>query len=86
MQRGKPSAPHPDATIEEVQNFITAYYLYNGLDQSRARAKAEKLDDVNGDALYRMSREDFVKIFEANGGPLYDIIQYGTWGYVSSTS
>ena len=80
--RGKPSAPHPDASIQEVQNFVTAYYLYNGQDQSRARAKAEKLIDVNGDALYRMSREDLVEIFEANGGPLCDIIQDGKWGYV----
>ena len=81
--RGKPSAPPPDASSQEVQNFVTAYFPYNEFDQSRARAKAEK-SEVNGDGLYRMSREDFVKIFEANGGLLYDIIQY--WGYVNQPS
>ena len=48
--------------------------------------KAEKVDAVNGDARYRMSRGDHLGIFEANGDPLCDIIDDGQWGCASRTS
>ncbi len=87
LQRENPSAPSPNSSSAEIQLFLKDFFLANdtSLDESQAEEIASKLR-VNGESIYKLSREAFNKAFDAQGDAIYDIVQGGQWGYVSGCS
>ena len=83
VHKKNPKPPHPDADTIEVQEFFKEVFLANrvNLDDTQAATLALKLQ-VNGDSLYRLDKETFVKAFEAEGVIIYDLVLHGKWGYV----
>lgn len=67
--RAKPDAPHPSASMPDVQKFIEAYFLYNGFTKPAALRESKRMR-VNADGLYRQSRDELTKKYDENGGPL----------------
>lgn len=83
---GNPSAPSPYSTTDEVQQFLTDFFLANGSSATfgpgNAREKAATCP-ANGETLYRMLKDEFISYFPGMGGVIHDIVQDGAWGYVS---
>ena len=81
-----PSAPSPYSTTDEVQQFLTDFFLVNGWPATFGPGTAREETaacPADGEALYRMSGDDFISYFPDLGNIIYDIVQDGAWGYVS---
>jgi len=83
IYKKNPKPPCPDADPLEVHHFFKEVILANriNIDEAQAAEVARKLQ-VNGDGLYRLDKEQFVKAFEAQGAIIYDLVLHGKWGYV----
>ena len=79
-----PSAPHPQASVQEVQKFFRDYFLATNdtLNVQDAQAKAAKLR-INGTGIYLMPSDGFEDAFGAEGRGIYEIIMNSPYSYVS---
>ncbi len=78
-----PVPPAPGSSDQQVQRYLTDFFLCNdsSLSQSQAEALAGRLR-VNGQSLYVLSKETLVKTFNHYGEIIYQNLQNGPYGYV----
>ena len=79
--------PTPNSTSQEVRKFFLDFFIAHDdrLSQSQAEELAGRFS-VNGEGLYLLEKESFVKIFGEYGKILYKVLQNGKYGYVSRYS
>ena len=83
-----PSAPAPGASPGQVEKFFKQCFLAHRTESSETVAGEEasrlavKLR-INGNGLYRLSKESLVGTVGAEGEVIYSIIPSGQYGYVS---
>lgn len=86
-----PSAPTPDASPKQVQEFFEQCFLAHRthLGEIEAEKKAALLAEklcIGGIGLYMLSKETLVGHFGGEGEVIYTIVQSGQLGYVSRYS
>jgi len=82
--RIKPTAPPPEATVQEVESFFKDYFLAidESMSQDNAGIKARQLR-INGYALYILPSDSFKDAFGPEGRGIFEILVAGKHSYVS---
>ena len=78
------TVPTPSSTSQKVRKFIADFFIANDdrLSQSQAEAIAGRFS-FNGESLYLLEKESFVKIYGEYGEILYKVLHNGKYSYVS---
>jgi len=82
--RIKPTAPPPEAIVQEVESFFKDYFLAidESMSQDNAGIKARQLR-INGYALYILPSDSFKDAFGPEGRGIFEILVAGKHCYES---
>ena len=83
----RPTVPTPQATSDEVRQFLIDFLLVmdSRMTLNEAESEARKMS-LDGQALYEIPGQMWIEYFGVRGHAMFNHLQAGAYGYVSLTS